>query len=183
MKNNIKQTFDASLKFCANNISHHKFSHHKVVKCAKSWPIPWWFGQFLAIPPSFRPKTLVSTHPYHGATMPPAPKLEKPWQPRCHNTRWSSVPNPGPFHCGFVNFLPFPPLFLRKPLFRHTPTMLPTTKSQTPWHVMLSFITNNYINYCVFNNYEKNIIQKLITINLQGFVSTAPFWPTQEHAI
>ena len=106
-------------------------------KCAKSCPNPWWFGQFLAISPSFRPKTPLSTHLHHGATMVPAPKLLKPWQPRCDITMWSSVPNHGPFHGGLVIFCPFPPLFVRKPLFRHISTM------GTPCHQLQKIKTHS----------------------------------------
>ena len=55
-----------------------KVSYHNVHKGAKSCPNPWWFGQFLAIPPSFRPKTPLSTHLHHGDTMPPTPKNQNP---------------------------------------------------------------------------------------------------------
>jgi hypothetical protein len=77
----------------------------------------------------------------------------------------------------------FPLFSTENPRFRHIPTMLATTKSQTPCHVMLYFITKNYINSCAFNNYDKKKIQKIITINIQGLVCTATFRPTQEHAI
>src|SRR5215217_7604144 len=67
-----------------------KVSYHNVHKGAKSCPNPWWFGQFLAIPPSFRPRKPLFRHMYTMGT----PFFEVP------NFKWTEIWHKGASTCG-----------------------------------------------------------------------------------